>query len=174
MGVIPVNNLFFLFRSGSEQQNEDSQHPGRDQQPPQGSHDHQICLNHKENHQNSQPSYPQLQWDHVASCGAKPADPSNPADAHYPRRPLRKLPSGVAPLWNNLQGNVKQLKPQTSKIFHEGGKKVNRALQGVKTSFSSLSQVNDSKTQFDFSLFVTEMSRHDGSQMFWRFLCHFI
>lgn len=84
----------------------------------------------------------------MAARGANPPASSNPVEARYPRRPLRRLPSGVAPLWDNLQDNVKQLKPQTSKILHEGGKKMNRALQGVRTSLSSLSQVGVSKDYY--------------------------
>lgn len=69
-----------------------------------------------------------------------------------PRRPLRNLPSGVAPLWNTIQDNVSQLKPHTSSIFREGGRKMNRALQGVRTSFSSLTQMFRNSTRRRYKL----------------------
>ncbi|MPC30208.1 uncharacterized protein LOC123508836 isoform X1 [Portunus trituberculatus] len=138
---------------GSESaQHTEPTHPTENHQPPQPPHDQDSCPDQKENQENAQPSYPQCQWDHVASCGAKPGDQPNPSGARYPTRSLRKLPSGVAPLWNNLQGNVKQLKPQTSKILHEGGKKMNKALQGVRTSLSSLSQMFRSSTRRRYKL----------------------
>lgn len=133
-------NLSLPCRSEPEQPSEEPPHTDNDQHIPQS------CPDDAQNtHKSSQP---QFQWDHVAACGANPP-PSHAADGrYYLRRPLRKLPSGVAPLWDNLHDNVKQLKPQTSKILHEGGKKMNRALQGVRTSLSSLSQVGSRKGHY--------------------------
>ncbi|KAK3888449.1 hypothetical protein Pcinc_007477 [Petrolisthes cinctipes] len=74
------------------------------------------------------------------------------ASSRLPRRPLRRLPSGVAPLWNNLHDNWSQFKPSTSKVFSEGGKKVNRALQGVRTSLTSLTQMFRSSTRRRYKL----------------------
>ncbi|XP_050693248.1 uncharacterized protein LOC126983992 isoform X2 [Eriocheir sinensis] len=132
--------------SEPEQPNGEPPQPNTDQAPhsrPDHSDDTQVP--HK-------PSQPQLQWDHVAARGDNAPTSSNPTEPRYPRRPLRKLPSGVTPLWDNLQDNVKQLKPQTSKILQEGGKKVNRALQGVRTSLSSLSQMFRSSTRRRYKL----------------------
>ncbi|XP_053634257.2 uncharacterized protein [Cherax quadricarinatus] len=69
-----------------------------------------------------------------------------------PHRPLRKLPSGIAPLWNNIHDNVSQLKPQTSRFFNEGGRRMNRALQGVRTSFSSFTQMFRNSTRRRYRL----------------------
>ncbi|KAK7074544.1 hypothetical protein SK128_018985 [Halocaridina rubra] len=76
----------------------------------------------------------------------------NAARSSFPRRPLQELPSGVAPIWSTFQENVNQLKPQTSKILHKGGKKMNRALQGVRTSFSAFTQIFRNSTRRRYKL----------------------
>ncbi|XP_068217454.1 uncharacterized protein [Palaemon carinicauda] len=79
-------------------------------------------------------------------------DGKSPRASTLPRRPLRDLPSGVAPFLNSLQDNVSQLKPQTSKLFQESGKKMNRAIQGVRTSLSSFTQLFRSSTRRRYKL----------------------
>lgn len=56
------------------------------------------------------------------------------------RQPLSNLPSGVLPLSTDI---VNQVRPRANRMIQEGGKKVNRALQGVRTSLSSFTQVGD-------------------------------
>lgn len=136
------SNLFITFRSEPELPREEPAQPLPQPTSTQAPHSHP---GHSDDNQDPhKPSHTQFQWDHVAARGANPPTSTNPSEPRYPRRVLRKLPSGVTPLWDNLQDNVKQLKPQTSKILQEGGKKMNKALQGVRTSLSSLSQVGSS------------------------------
>lgn len=59
-----------------------------------------------------------------------------------PRRSFRRMPNGITPLWNNIQDNISNLKPDTSKMLKESGVKLNQVFQGVRTSFLSMSQVS--------------------------------
>ncbi|KAG7176424.1 uncharacterized protein LOC121878284 [Homarus americanus] len=103
-------------------------------------------------HPKGLPNYKYPQQYHPQHQGHNSRSQSPRTSHTFPRRPLRKLPSGVAPLWNNIQDNVSQLKPQTSKLFHEGGRKMNRALQGVRTSLSSLTQIFRNSTRRRYKL----------------------
>ncbi|XP_066987353.1 uncharacterized protein [Macrobrachium rosenbergii] len=74
-------------------------------------------------------------------------DGKSPRASTLPRRPLRDLS-----FLNSLQDNVSQLKPQTSKLLQESGKKMNRAIQGVRTSLSSFTQLFRSSTRRRYKL----------------------
>ncbi|XP_045615342.1 uncharacterized protein [Procambarus clarkii] len=103
------------------------------------------------NNSNLQRSHPHHSQDCCDSNSNRPAGAA-PSSVPFPRRSLRKLPSGIAPLWNNIQDNVSQLKPQTSRFINEGGRKMNRALQGVRTSFSSFTQMFRNSTRRRYKL----------------------
>lgn len=67
-----------------------------------------------------------------------PYGPYRSPSTHGPRHPFRRINSTV--LWNNIQENVTQIKPQTTKLFKDGGNKMNKVVQGVRTSIVSFSQ----------------------------------
>ncbi|XP_027206499.2 putative uncharacterized protein DDB_G0272516 [Penaeus vannamei] len=65
------------------------------------------------------------------------------------RQPLSNLPSGVLPLSTDI---VNQVRPRANRMIQEGGKKVNRALQGVRTSLSSFTQMFRNSTRRRYKL----------------------
>ncbi|XP_042888287.1 uncharacterized protein LOC122263756 [Penaeus japonicus] len=65
------------------------------------------------------------------------------------RQPLSNLPSGVLPLSADL---VNHVRPRANRMIQEGGKKVNRALQGVRTSLSSFTQMFRNSTRRRYKL----------------------
>lgn len=58
------------------------------------------------------------------------------------RQPFRHLPEKIGPFFSNIQHNVSQAGPKTERFFQKGGEKVQKALRGVRTSFSTFSQVS--------------------------------
>ncbi|XP_037792729.1 uncharacterized protein LOC119588092 [Penaeus monodon] len=80
------------------------------------------------------------------------------------RQPLSNLPSGVLPLSTDI---VNQVRPRANRMIQEGGKKVNRALQGVRTSLSSFTQMFRNSTRRRYKLDArtpTHTPKHSSSR----------
>ena len=73
---------------------------------------------------------------------------SSPKSFNHNRQPLRHIPERIAPILNNIQNQVNNAGPKTEKFIQKGGEKFSKAVQGVRTTINSLSQVNISYLSF--------------------------